>query len=103
MTMAKPLLVALYASKTLPDHEFPLHICMCLVPELGAILNMKEQQNSKSCMHARIHGYWGNWSKSRCGKLNNWMTKVITLDYCLQCHDDSMLPDKQKVHIVPHH
>jgi len=35
--MAKPLLMQLYASKTVEGHEFPLGIHMQLVPEIGTI------------------------------------------------------------------
>jgi len=44
INMAKPLLIALYASKTLTVHKFPLHIWMHLVPELDAVLNTKGHQ-----------------------------------------------------------
>jgi len=33
VNMAKPLIMALYASKMTKDHKFPLHIWMCLVPQ----------------------------------------------------------------------
>jgi len=45
VNMAKPLLTAIYASKTNQDHKFPLHICMHLVPELDAVLNTKGRAN----------------------------------------------------------
>jgi len=39
--MAKPLLMALFMSNPLEDHQFPLHVHMRLVLEMDAILNMK--------------------------------------------------------------
>jgi len=39
--MAKSLLTALYTSNPSEDHQFPLHVCMRLVPEMDAILNTK--------------------------------------------------------------
>jgi len=41
VNMAKPLIMALYASKTLANHKFPLHIRMHLTPELDPVLNTK--------------------------------------------------------------
>jgi len=45
ISMAKPLIMALYASKTSKDHKFPLHIWMHLVPEMDAVLNTKGRHN----------------------------------------------------------
>jgi len=59
VNMAKPLLMALYTSKTSPEHQFPLHIRMRLVPELDAILNTKEHQNVdklQACQNTWLSG-----------------------------------------------
>ncbi len=45
VNMAKPLLMALYMSKTSLEYQFPLHICMWLVPKLDAVLNTKGWQS----------------------------------------------------------
>jgi len=39
--MAKPLLMALYTNNPTINHQFLLHICMRLVPEMDAVLNKK--------------------------------------------------------------
>jgi len=44
--MAKPLIMALYTTNNpMADHQFPLHICMQLVPKMDAVLNSKGRQN----------------------------------------------------------
>jgi len=43
--MAKPLLSGLYPSRPSDDHNFPLHIWMCLVPKIDSVLNLKGRKN----------------------------------------------------------
>jgi len=56
ISMAKPLLMQLYASKTAEGHEFPLGICMHLVPEIDTILNTKGRKMPTSCGHVKMLG-----------------------------------------------
>jgi len=53
---AKSQLMALYAGNASINHRFPLHICMCLVPEIDSVLNTHGHQKSKSSRHAKQHG-----------------------------------------------
>ncbi len=57
VSMAKPLLMWLYGSKTAEGHEFPLGICMHIVPEINTILNTKGRKNAdklQACQNAWV-------------------------------------------------
>jgi len=47
MTLAKPLLMQVYASKMAKDHEFLLGIWMQLVSEIDTIFNTKAWKNTE--------------------------------------------------------
>jgi len=46
IAIAKPQLMDVYISKPALGHTFPLHIQMCLVPEIDTILNRKGWVNA---------------------------------------------------------
>jgi len=45
--LAKLLLMNLYTNKLAQGHTFPLHVHMCLIPELDTILNTKGQSDAE--------------------------------------------------------
>jgi len=58
LTMAKPLLMALYESCPSVDHVFPLHVQMWLVPEINLVLNIKGCKNVE-----KLQVCWNTQSK----------------------------------------
>jgi len=72
VNMAKPLLTAIYASKMTKDHKFPLHICMCLMPELDAVLNTKGRANvDKLC------ACQNTWTSKKLITIKTWEIKSL--------------------------
>jgi len=70
--MAKPLLMALYASKTAKDHKFPLHIQTKLVPELDMVLNTKGRQNVD-----KLHACQNTWTLGKLIQIKTWEIELL--------------------------
>jgi len=77
--MAKPLLMALDASKTAADHKFPLpHLCMQLVPEEDVYSTPKVQEILTNYGHAK-----NTWTTSKLVYIKTW--EIELLDYYRRC------------------
>jgi len=70
--MAKLLLMALYMSNPPEDHQFPLHICMRLVMEMDAILNMKGQQNAD-----KLQARQNMWLSGKLIQIKTWEIELL--------------------------
>jgi len=72
VNMAKPLLTALYASKMGARHIFPLHICMCLILELDAVLNTKGQVNVD-----KLQACQNMWTLGKLITIKTWEIELL--------------------------
>jgi len=72
VNMTKPLLTTLYARKTSMDHKSPLHICMQLVPELDAVLNMKGWMNME-----KLRACQNTWTSGKLVTIKAWEIKLL--------------------------
>jgi len=72
INMAKPLLTALYASKTAANHQFSLQIWMHLVLELDAVLNTKGQQNVD-----KLQACQNTWMSGKLIQIKTWEIKLL--------------------------
>jgi len=72
INMAKPLLTALYASKTAASHIFPLHIQMHLVPELDAVLNTKGQASVD-----KLRACQNTWTSGKLITIKTWEIELL--------------------------
>jgi len=72
VNMAKPLLMALYASKTSTNHPFPLHIRMRLVPELDSVLNTKDRQNVD-----KLQACQNTWLSRKLVQIKTWEIELL--------------------------
>jgi len=76
LSMAKPLLMAVFASCPSIDHIFPLHVQMRLVPEIDLVLNTKGQKLLINYMHVKILGTRPSWLILKHEKLNFSIVKA---------------------------
>jgi len=72
VTMAKPLLMAVFASCPSVDHVFPLHVQMRLVPEIDLVLNMKGQKNVD-----KLHACQNTWNKTKLIYIKTWEIELL--------------------------
>jgi len=70
--MAKPLVLALYLSHPADDHTFPLHIQMCLVPEIDSILNLKGRKNVD-----KLQACQNNWNQTKLTFIKTWEIELL--------------------------
>jgi len=72
INMAKPLITALYTSRPLEDHQFPLHIQMRLVLEMDTILNTKGWQNAD-----KLWACQNTWLSGKFVQIKTWEIKLL--------------------------
>jgi len=72
VSMAKPLIMALCASKMSKDHKFPLHIQMHLVPKMDAVLNTKGQQNMD-----KLQACQNTWLLGKLIQIKMWEIELL--------------------------
>jgi len=72
VSLAKPFLMTLYASKTVEDHEFPLSICMPLIPRIDTILNTKGWKNAK-----KLRACQNTWNSLKHMVIKMWEFELL--------------------------
>jgi len=88
VTMAKPLLTALYTNNPTINHQFPLHIHMQLVPEMDAVLNTKGQQNVN-----KLRACQTTWLLGKLVQIKTWEIELLdneNEDLGMMLHDAMM-------------
>jgi len=70
--MAKPLILALYTSKPGVGHQFPLHIHMCIVPEMDSVLNTKGHQNVD-----KLRACQNTWLSGKLIQIKMWEIELL--------------------------
>jgi len=70
--MAKPRLLEVYMGNTSTNHNFPLHIHMCLVPEIDSVLNTQGRRKiDKLCACQAL------WITSKLVTLKTWEIEFL--------------------------
>jgi len=88
VSMAKPIIMALYASKTSKDHKFPLHIWMHLVPKMDAVLNTKGWQNVD-----KLQACQNTWLLGKLIQIKTWEIEFLddeSKELCMTLRDVMM-------------
>jgi len=70
--MAKPLIMALYTNNPVTNHQFLLHICMHLVPEMDTVLNTKGRHNVD-----KLRACQNTWMSGKLVQIKTWEIELL--------------------------
>jgi len=72
LTMAKPLLTAIYPSKPGETHTFPMEIQMRLLLEINLVMNQKGWKNVE-----KLQACQNSWTMSKLVFIKTWEIKLL--------------------------
>jgi len=70
--IAKPELMKVYAGNADVAHQYPLHVHMCLVPEIDSILNMQGQKKIN-----KLRACQATWTTTKLTMIHTWEIEFL--------------------------